>query len=172
MKYNGQCWQQILIKDVCTAVSKGSEWEAWLSQETRSVHLAVFVEPYLRYILQGRKTVESRFSAVRCAPYGSVQTGDILLLKKAGGPVVGMCEVTQVWHYELDPASWQEIRRSFTAALCAQNPGFWKDRENAAFATLMRVGHVTPVAPLPCSKRDRRGWVVLRRPVRANASGE
>src|SRR4051794_23702908 len=84
-----------------------------------SLHLAVFVEPYLDYVLSGRKTIESRFSVVRCPPYRRVQPGDAVLLKASGGPVVGLCQVRQTWFYRLDPDSWQFIRKEFTEALCA-----------------------------------------------------
>lgn len=127
-----------------------------------SVHLAVFVEPYLEYVLAGQKTVESRFSRVRCPPYRRVRPGDVVLLKASGGPVMGLCEVRHTWFYNLDPDSWQTIRKEFAEALCAQDPEFWTDRERAEFATLMLVGRVLRTSPVPWEKKDRRGWVVLR----------
>src|SRR5271169_6453922 len=67
-----------------------------------AIHLAVFIEPFLGYVLDGTKTVESRFSINRCAPFGKVSQGDVLLLKRAGGPVVGITRVLAVWSYHLD----------------------------------------------------------------------
>jgi len=131
-------------------------------QPHAAAHLAIFVEPYLRYILEGRKTIESRFSVHRTAPYHVVQRGDVLLLKRSGGPIVGLCEVSDVWFYELDADSWRIIRQEFTQALCAQDPAFWRERESACFATLMRVHHVRATLPIGFAKQDRRGWVVLR----------
>jgi hypothetical protein len=128
-----------------------------------SVHLAVFVEPFLGYILDGSKTVESRFSANRCAPFGRVHQGDAVLLKRAGGPVVGLAHVRAVWSYHLDEASWRFIRENFTEALRAQDPGFWKSRREAAYATLMSINHVIAFEPIEWEKRDRRGWVVVQK---------
>src|SRR3954452_24578662 len=79
------------------------------------VHLAVFVEPYLGYVLDGSKTVESRFSVNRCAPFGKVRRGDIILLKRSGGGVVGIARVSVVWSYQLDEESWAGIRERFAA---------------------------------------------------------
>jgi ASC-1-like (ASCH) protein len=53
----------------------------------------VFIEPYLQFILDGQKTVESRFSANRSAPYQQVGKGDVVLLKRTGGPVMGVGSV-------------------------------------------------------------------------------
>jgi hypothetical protein len=127
-----------------------------------SVHLGIFTQPYLDFVLDGRKTVESRFSSVRCAPYDRVVKGDVLLVKATGGPIVGICLIDRVWSYCLDPTSWEFVRRSFTAQLCAQDPEFWRARKHASFATLMRISQVTAIDAVSCDKRDRRGWVVLR----------
>ncbi len=128
-----------------------------------TVHLAVFVEPYLQFILDGRKTVESRFSSKRCAPYGVVQPGDLVLLKQSGGPVLGICQVAEVWFYRLDPSSWREIR-TFANALCVSDPKFWSTRQNASYATLMRIQRARTIQPFVVPKRDRRGWVILQKP--------
>jgi hypothetical protein len=125
-----------------------------------SLHLAVLVEPYLSFILDGQKTVESRFSIRSIPPYGRVSAGDVVLLKISGGPIVGAFTAAAVWSYELDPASWSELRRDFTDALCAQ-AGFWEQRSRAVFATLVRVADVRRLSPLSVPKRDRRAWVVL-----------
>jgi len=126
-----------------------------------SVHLAIFVEPYLKFILEGKKTVESRFNSHRSAPYQKVQVGDILLLKRSGGPVVGLCEIANVWFYRLDPESWDTIKNEFAQDLCVQDPSFWEKRQHASYATLMRIRHVCPIAPAKFTKYDRRGWVLL-----------
>ena len=128
-----------------------------------SVHLAVLLQPYLRYILDGSKTVESRFSKNRIAPYYEVEPGDVILLKKAATKTVsGICIVRNVWFYRLDTDSWDHIRRRFSNALRAENPSFWERRQAAQFATLMRIDEVYALPPIEVPKRDRRGWVVLR----------
>ena len=135
-----------------------------IAQSSKSVglHLAIFVEPYLQYILDGRKTVESRFSINRRIPYQSVDIGDVILLKKSSGPVLGVCHVSYVSFYRLDESSWHAIKKEFTDALCAQDPQFWNSRKNASYATLIKIDHVKEITPFYCNKLDRRGWVVLK----------
>ena len=162
-------WDIGLADEVGSAVRGDLLWEGYLRQlaspkQARfALHLAIFVEPYLQFILEGRKTVESRFSVRRGVPYKCVQKGDVVLLKRSGGPIVGLCRIADAWFYRLDPRSWDTIRKEFTEALCAQDPGFWNKRKHASFATLMRLQHVRSIAPIRCAKRDRRGWVVLQR---------
>jgi ASC-1-like (ASCH) protein len=125
------------------------------------LHLAVFVEPYLTFILEGKKTVESRFSSVRCAPYDKVHPGDVILLKRAGGPVSGICRVDSAWFYEVDRSSLQEIRREFAAQICPADSSFWSAREDKSFATLISLANVTRLPEFIVGKRDRRGWVTI-----------
>lgn len=158
-----------LIERIRHAVGQDSFWQDYLVQYAVkspppvSVHLAILVEPYLQYVLDGKKTVESRFSVRQSPPYGSVKDGDVLLLKRVSGPIVGLCQVATVWSYRLDPESLSELRAEFAAAICAQDPEFWNERSSASFATLMRLQNVRPISPVHVKKRDRRGWVVLRR---------
>ncbi len=128
------------------------------------IHLAVFIEPFLGYVLDGSKTVESRFSVNRCAPFGKARPGDILLLKHAGGPVVGIALLKSVWSYHLDESSWALIRNRFATALRIQNPEFWERKSGASYATLMSLDRVRRFRPVEWEKSDRRGWVVMRRP--------
>lgn len=127
-----------------------------------TLHLAVCIEPYLSYILDGKKTVESRFSSVKCSPFQKVHEGDVILLKKAGGPVIGLCRVQAVSFYELDPDTFDTIRRKFSKAICADDMNFWEHRQRAAFATLISISNVQRLPPFSVGKRDRRGWVTFR----------
>lgn len=125
------------------------------------IHLAIFVEPYLEFILQGKKTVESRFSLNRIAPYQRVRKGDVILLKRSGGPIIGLCEISKVWNYELDPKSWKYIKKEFTYSICAQDPQFWLTRKDASYATLMKIKHPLEIDPVYWPKKNRMAWVVL-----------
>ncbi len=156
----------MLINQLRAAAQREPQWREQLDdlladQDTqRGLHLAILLEPYLRFVLERTKTVESRFSRNGCAPYGRVGAGDILLLKRSSGPVVGMCTVTAVWDYRLTPTTWAEIKQQFGPAICAQE-GFWEERSEAAYATLMTVADAHELPAIHVPKRDRRGWVVL-----------
>lgn len=160
-------WVQALARSVYKEVQTNGDWRQRFDQVSAqsskfSLHVAVFNEPYLQYILDGKKTVDSRFSIRPCPPYGAVNKGDILLLKRSGGPIIGMCQVDAVWYYRLNPDLWQVVR-SFAGALCATDDEFWRSREKASYATLIGLGTPVQIGAVSCGKRDRRGWVVIRR---------
>jgi hypothetical protein len=161
-------WTSSLVDTISTRLQPHSYWGPRLSTSLHNgsgvIHLAVFVEPFLQFVIEGNKTIESRFSTNRCAPYQSVRPGDVLLLKRSSGPVVAIAEVGQVWFYELDASAWRIIKREFGPLLRIDDPEFWRQKSSACFATLMRLERVETIPPVPCNKRDRRGWVVLDRP--------
>lgn len=141
-------------------------WKSYLSDALPAtsgigIHLAIFAEPFLSMILSGEKTVESRFSRNRCAPYGEIGEGDIILVKAVGGAVLGIALAKHVWCYDLAFEPIDRIRDRFGADICA-NEAFWSSRSDALYATLIEIDAPTEIDPMNSNKRDRRGWVTLR----------
>jgi hypothetical protein len=164
-------WHPYIANKILPLVEGNSFWKNYLTdilldkKPSVGIHLGIFIEPYLSYILEGKKTVESRFGIRKQPPYGRVTAGDILFLKYSGGPVIGICKISDVWFYQLDRKALNTLRKEFADALCAQNSEFWQQRKRASFATLMQIKSVIQIPPVDFSKTDRRGWVILRHPL-------
>lgn len=155
-----------LIEALQEVLAADTHWCPLLARlagkESPTLHVGVFIEPYLQLLLDGKKTLESRFSINRTAPYQKVTDGDLLLLKRSGGPIVGICQIAHAWSYELDPAAWDTLKTQHARALCIQSPAFWEQKRHANYATLMQVRHARAVEPaIAFVKSDRRGWVTL-----------
>lgn len=164
-------WVAILLQSLRTELGDDPFWSRIAEQKNDDssrfgIHIAVLVEPYLERILEGKKTVESRFSINRSPPYGYVREGDLIFLKRVGGPICAITRLGQIWFYKLDPRSWKSIRTEHAAALCIQDQSFWKSREKASYATLMQLAAVRRITPVTIPKKDRRGWVVIRESTR------
>lgn len=146
-----------------------SDWCGWIAGVLHGrdapvgVHLAVFVEPYLEAILDGRKTVESRFALHRCAPYGQVETGDVILLKRSGGPVVGIARAANTDFRRLGPGDLESIRCTYADELFATDDDFWTVRADKRYATLIGLEETLRIDEMVVEKRDRRGWVTYER---------
>lgn len=130
-----------------------------------SKHLAILNQPYLNLILNGTKTIESRFSRVRCAPYGVIEKGDIVLLKKNGGPVLGEFTVSKIETFSnLSISEMEGIEKKHGKEIATYiDNDFWGRRQGCKYATLMWVSNVIQYdKPYSYPKKDRRGWVVLK----------
>ena len=133
-------------------------------EKLQKQHLAIFNPPFLDLILEGRKTIEGRFSKVRCAPFGMIEEGDMVLMKESGGFVRGSFVVAKVESFEnLTEEKLKELEARYSESLCADaDPQYWQRRRASKYATLMHVAQPTRFErPFPFPKKDRRGWVVL-----------
>lgn len=157
---------EIEFDDVLERVDGHPFWLSYFSDAIRpaspiGIHLAIFTEPFLSMVLSGEKTIESRFSRNRCAPYGEIRGGDIILLKEAAGPICGLALARRSWCYDLSTEPIDRIRLRFGAGIGATDD-FWAAREDAHYATLIELDAPTAIGLVNCDKRDRRGWVALR----------
>lgn len=158
-----------ILERMVRHVPLGSVWRTRIADLLKGgggqvgVHLAVFVEPFLEAVLDGRKTIESRFALHRCAPYGQVQAGDVILLKRSGGPVVGVARAGKSDHYQLGPGDIESIRLDHAEELFAVDDEFWEQRAAKRYATLIGLEDTARISEMHVEKRDRRGWVAYGR---------
>lgn len=153
--------------ETLVACGKSDEfWKLYLERTIKDasatgIHLAIFAEPFLSLVLAGKKSIESRFSDVRCAPYGAVMSGDVILIKGVSGPICGLALAKRAWFYSLTHEPINRIREQHGASICGDDQ-FWLASRDASYATLIELEHATRVQPIECDKRDRRGWVSMR----------
>ena len=155
-------WKVDLLTRLLTRCSDTPFADAFGTSSSVGIHLAIFVEPYLDLLLQGKKTIESRFSVNKHPPFEKVNKGDILVLKKSSGPVCGLCKIANVWFYRIDPTTWPDIERH-AEALCMDGSLFWEKKKAASYATLMQVEDIRRIEEFAIDKEDPRSWVVIKR---------
>ncbi|MBI1198711.1 MAG: ASCH domain-containing protein [Phenylobacterium sp.] len=167
------CERRAILERLRDHVPANSGWGRRLSdllaeeEISVGVHLAIFVEPFLSAVLDGRKTVESRFGVHRRPPYRCVDPNDIILIKRSGGPIVGVAQAGAATFHQLSPRVLSDIREQFAGQLFALDDAFWESRAEKQYATLIELNDPVEVTPLPFPKRDRQGWVIIdRRPER------
>lgn len=164
-----QCERRAILERLLDCVPADSPWRARLKGElakpvvTAGVHLAVFVEPFLTAVLEGRKTIESRFGVHRRPPYLCIAPDDYILIKRSGGPVVGLALAKTADFYQLSPSVLADIRERFAYQLYALDEEFWESRASKQYATLIELEEPTEIKPMAFAKRDRQGWVIIDR---------
>lgn len=127
------------------------------------LHLAIFNEPFLELLINGQKTIESRFSINRTSPFRKVTTGDIVFIKKSGGDVCGYFIVGKVYYYDSPTAKvLSDIKDKFSHRICSTAvQDFWDDRAMAKCVSLFEVIHVKKISPFKIDKRDRTAWAPI-----------
>jgi ASC-1-like (ASCH) protein len=143
--------------ELYNATQEYPAWAAALSGHI-SVHIAVMAEPYLSYILIGKKTVESRFSIHRIAPYKQIRPGDLVLMK--AGAIVGCFTAEWVEFHDLTQEPIENIAATHGDEICG-DANFWAQKNSKRYATLIGVKDVRNLPPISVSKNDRRAWLML-----------
>ena len=124
-------------------------------------HLAVMRQPYMDYVVQGLKKVESRFSKKSCAPYRCVNKGDIVLFKETGGAIRAISRVNEVRYYgNLNQEQTLELMANHKEELMLSED-FIEEKRESRFASIFYLGEVLPVPSIKVEKSDMRSWIVL-----------
>lgn len=126
-------------------------------------HLAIFKGNGGELILNGQKTIESRFSRAKIAPFGQVFSRELVYIKPSGKEIIGQFRVKKVICFEgLTAGDVKDIREIYGKEI-AMDEIYWKAKEAAKVATLIFIGESSRflTAPLKIPKKDLRGWVVL-----------
>ena len=124
-------------------------------------HLAILKKPYLDAILDGRKTIESRFSSTRRYAFGRVLPGDKIFLKESSGPVCAVATAAAVENFaDLTPDKIAALKQQYNCHIVGCDE-YWQSKANCRFGFLVWLKDVELIKPVRISKRDWRGWVVL-----------
>jgi len=90
-----------------------------------------------------------------------VQPGDVLFLKAAAGPVVGVAVIGTVTEFgPIDRTAMTQLLSAQATDLALDRE--WADRKREArYATLLHLTLVRRISKIRIEKRDRRTWVAL-----------
>ncbi len=127
----------------------------------KKIHLGIFSEPYLTYMLDGQKTIESRFSKNKIAPYNQITKDDIVIIKKASGNIVGYFTIKNVLFFDLKSSSIDEIKAKYNNQLCVEET-FWHNKANSNYATLIFIDQLYKLKPFHINKKGMQTWIILK----------
>lgn len=126
-------------------------------------HLAIFNGTGAELILSGKKTIETRFSTKKSAPFLQISAGDLVYIKPSGKEIIGQFRVKKVIFYDgMNPEDIHDIRLKFGKDIAADGT-YWEKKQDARYGTLIFVDQSSRflTSPLKIPKKDLRGWVVL-----------
>ena len=128
------------------------------------IHLAVFTEPFLSLLFEGKKTVESRFTFNKVTPFQKAKIGDIVIVKRSGGSVCGYFVISDAKYFH-SPTNLQKklIKKDYSEAIGAPSvKDFWEKRDSAKYISIFKVSFLTEISPIRIEKKDRTAWCTLK----------
>ncbi len=162
-------WKDKLINDFSLSIEKGDNIEILdvlelIKNQQKSVHLAIFSEPFLSLMLSGQKTMESRFSINNVIPYRKVLEGDIVFIKKSPGSVIGLFVVGRVEYVSnLTSEKVKLLEKKYGRLLCWNvDADFLENKSTAKFVTLIDIKKIFMIDPIEIAKVDRTAWSIVK----------
>ncbi len=116
---------------------------------TARTHLAVLYREYIDRILAGEKTIESRLSMNRVAPYGKIEPGHTIYFKQSGGPIRAIATAGRIETFtDLTPERIDEIRKEFNHGITGDDEA-WAKKRHRRYGTLIWLDNVRPTSEGP-----------------------
>ena len=110
-----------------------------------AVHVAILLEPYIRLILSGRKTIESRLTLTNRAPFRRVKPGDVIYFKASSGPYRARAIAGETVYFDhLTPRRIAELKREYNDRVCGEDR-YWDWKKGSRYATFITLHDVRAV---------------------------
>lgn len=164
MKWKGK----LLSEFIRQLKNSDHDWETLIDALTKGegvgLHIAIFNEPYLSAMIEKRKTLESRFSVNRISPFRRIYEGDIVLIKRSAGNVIGFFQCGKIKYWTRNRgSSFSELESEYGKLICTSlEPEFWESREDSRYGTLIEIHNLSLFKSFGIDKQDRTTWVVLK----------
>ncbi len=130
--------------------------------KNKNIHLGIFSEPCLSFMLNGKKTIESRISKNRIAPYQRISQDDIVVIKKSGGGLVAYFTIKNIIFFDLNEISINVIKEKYNKELCVSNE-FWEQKKDSSYATLIFIDKLVKLESFKINKKGMQTWIVLNK---------
>ena len=131
-------------------------------------HLAILRKSAIEAILSGKKTIETRFSQHRIAPYGKVSVGDLIYLKPPGQDLVGQFKAKKIIYFEgLEEEDLDKIFKEYGPKIKTggkeEDEKYQAEKKSSKFGTLIFISESERfiTSPIKVKKKDLRGWMVM-----------
>ena len=127
-----------------------------------AVYVAILFKRYIRLILDGRKTIESRLTRTQRAPYCQIEVSETIFFKASSGPYMVKAVADQVTFYDnLTANRLHQLYRRYHKAVCADNC-YWRLKHNIRYTAFIQLKNIEPTSLVPALKPSTViAWFIL-----------
>jgi len=152
---------QKLYIDIQRELEQQLDKEFYKRIKNSKMHLGIFKQPFLDLMLDGKKTIESRFSKNKIAPYGIISENDIVIVKESSKNVIALFTIKEVLQFSMKDTSVHSLKEKYNNEILADNQ-FWDNKEKTSnYATLIRINKLIKLKPFSINKVGMQSWIVL-----------
>lgn len=127
-----------------------------------SVHVAILLKRYIRMIISGEKTIESRLTKTSRAPYRRIESGDVIHFKASSGPYMAKAVADKVRFFEhMTPDDVARIKARYNDRIRGDE-AYWQWKRDSRYATLVLLRGVEATSTGPAMRPSQGiAWFVL-----------
>ncbi len=125
-------------------------------------HIAILRQPFFDMILSGEKTIESRWSLNRVAPFERVKAGDVIWLKETSKDITARAIVKKVKFYNLTKEKADEIKSKYGKEIGTDKFEDWERYRNKKYLTLIWLKDIQKIEPITAPKSHGAGWLIIK----------
>lgn len=161
-------WRSVL-KKVATRLALHPFWADYLAglpESRRGLHLIALGEPAFSEVLFGVRDFEMQHLRSDRPPFESIGRGDVILVKRRGGPISGVVRVRRAWMFTgLTPDDWSRLSSALSSRPASGVVGNGFNPDNRTRFALVKLAN-TVTLPVPVEYRNghKSGWSVLKPP--------
>jgi len=123
-------------------------------------HIASLESKYFNKIISNKKTIESRWSVRRRAPYRKVSIGDIVYLKESGKKVTHKAKVKKVIFEEnLTQKKTKWLLRKFGKKI-GVDISYFKKVKDKKYCSLIFLKDVNEIKPFSIKRSYGKAWYI------------
>lgn len=126
------------------------------------IHVAILKPGYIRAILDGTKTIESRLTKTAQPPFRRIKAGERIYIKASGGPFMATAIASKVNFIEAkSPADIDRVYRDYGKQI-GGDAAYWQSKRDCRFITLIELSEIEPITIGPPYKTAyMKAWYVL-----------
>ena len=127
-------------------------------------HVAFMKQEFLQMILDGTKTIESRWYRHKKDPYGRISMGDVVYFKGVGKPVTLKADVAKVMFFEgLDAPTINDILMEYGERI-GVDESFIDAVGESNYCILVFLTNIARIIPFEINKKgygNQAAWIVV-----------
>lgn len=124
-------------------------------------HLAIMDKNTIEKILNGTKTIETRFSKNRITPYNKVKKDELVYLKESGGDILAVFKIGKVLFFkDLTGDKILEIKNKYNKFINAPD-SYFAYKKDCEYGTLIFITNPKPITPITIFKKNRLAFLTV-----------
>lgn len=124
-------------------------------------HIAIMKSKFYNLLIKGEKTIESRWSIKKIAPYNKINVNDIIYFKESGKQIINYkAIVKKVKFFEINEKTFNFIYKNYKNNICMQYFDNLEIYKNKKYCTLVWITNLQKINPINFVHKDQLAWII------------